>query len=417
VLILHIINPQFLNHVCKLQKAIYGLKQAPRAWFSRLSSRLLDLGFHSSKLDTSLFISRNSLYPIYVLIYVDDIIITSSSNQAIDTLLSNLKSDFAVQQLGPLKFFLGIEVLNSPNGVLLSQQRYIKDILSRTKMLDAKSVNTPMASSISLSAHEGEPFPDHTLFCSTVGALQYLSITRPDIAFAVNRLSQFMHKPTQTHWQSVKRLLQYLKNTIQFGLHIYRSSCHTLHAFCDADWVGNKDDRRSTGSFCIFLSKNLISWSCRKQATVARSSTEAKYKALANTAAEIKWLQSLFQVLGLVLSISPLLWCDNIGATYLSSNPIFHARTKHIEIDFHLVRDMVAAKQLNVRFISSIDQLVDVLTKPISSSRFTLLRAKLNILSVPLGLRGPVKDKPQLSTEDHHQASKQIKQMNPNPTT
>jgi hypothetical protein len=133
-----------------------------------------------------------------------------------------------------------------------------------------------------------EPFPDHTLFRSTVGALQYLSITRPDIAFAVNKLSQFMHKPTQTHWQSMKRLLRYLKSTIQFGLHIYHFSCHTLHAFCDADWAGNKDDRRSTGSFCIFLCKNLISWSCHKQATVARSSTEAEYKALANTAAEIK---------------------------------------------------------------------------------------------------------------------------------
>jgi hypothetical protein len=207
-------HPQFLNHVCKLQKAIYGLKQVPRAWFSQLSSRLFDLGFHSSKSDTSLFICRNSLYTIYVLIYVDDIIITSSSNQAIDTLLSNLKSDFAVKQLGPLKFFLGIEVLNSPNGVLLSQQCYIKDILSCTKMLVVKPVHTPMASSTSLSAHEGEPFSDHTLFRNTVGALQYLSITRPDIAFAVNKLSHFMYKPTQTHWQSMKRLLQYLKSTI-----------------------------------------------------------------------------------------------------------------------------------------------------------------------------------------------------------
>jgi hypothetical protein len=166
---------------------------------------------------------------------VDDIIITSSSDKAIDNLLSNLKSDFAVKQIGPLKFFLGIEVINTATGVLLSQQQYITDILSRTKMLEAKPVSTPMASSTNLSAYEGEPFRDHTLFRSTVGALQYLSITRPDIAFAVNKLSQFMHKPTQTHWQSVKRLLRYLKSTIQFGLHIYCSSCNTLQSFCDAD--------------------------------------------------------------------------------------------------------------------------------------------------------------------------------------
>jgi hypothetical protein len=173
-------HPQFPTHLCKLQKALYGLKQTPRAWFSRLSGKLLQLGFLGSKSDTSLFIYKSAAYTTLVLIYVDDILITSLKPSAVCDLLTTLQQEFAVKDLSLLHYFLGIEVLPCPTGFLLSQHRYIVDILRRTKMLEAKPINSPMASSTHHSAFEGDLFPNPTLFRSTVGASQYLCITRPD---------------------------------------------------------------------------------------------------------------------------------------------------------------------------------------------------------------------------------------------
>ena len=173
-----------------------------------------------------------------------------------------------------------------------------------------------------------------------------------------------------------------MKGTISHGLLLRPFTTPArplLSAFSDADWAGDADDWRSTGGFAIFYGGNLVSWSARKQATVSRSSTESEYKALANATAELIWIQTLLGELGVIQRSPPILWCDNIGATYLSSNPVFHARTKHIEIDFHFIRERVAQKLLEIRFISSKDQLADIFTKPLPLPLFTLCRRNLNL--------------------------------------
>ena len=199
-----------------------------------------------------------------------------------------------------------------------------------------------------------------------------------------------MHKPTDTHWAACKRILRYLKGYPDLGLLIRPSPSLHLYGFTDADWASNLDDRRSTGDYCIFLGENLVSWSSRKQHVVARSSTESEYRALASGAAELSWLRSLLRELQLPLTSTPILWCDNQSAGSLASNPVFHARTKHIEIDVHFIRDKVLQKSLDVRYVPSCDQLADVLTKVLPTARFQHLRSKLNVLPPPFRLKGDV---------------------------
>ncbi|XP_061354379.1 uncharacterized mitochondrial protein AtMg00810-like [Gastrolobium bilobum] len=259
------------------------------------------LGFISRKCDPSLFILRSNGSCTYILVYVDDIIITRNNSDLIQLLIDQLHSKFALKQLGNLDYFLRIEVKHLSNGrILLSQSKYIRDLLYKAGMAEAKGISTPMPSGCKLSKFGSNYVPDPSLYRSIVGALQYATLTRPEISFSVNKVCQFLSQPLEEHWKIVKRILRYLNVTLSYGLVFHPpSSQHPLSlvAFCDADWDSDPDDRRSTSGACVFLGSNLISWWAKKQSLVAHSSAETEYRSLAHVAAEILWLQSLLQEL------------------------------------------------------------------------------------------------------------------------
>jgi histone deacetylase 1/2 len=229
-----------------------------------------------------------------------------------------------------------------------------------------------------------------------VGALQYLTLTRPDISYSVNQLCQFLHCPTNIHLTAAKRVLRYLKGTLQFGLQFNKGSLQ-LNGFCDSDWAGNPDDRKSTSGYCIYLGSCLISWAAKKQSVVARSSTKAEYRSMAHTVAELYWLRMLLKELHISLLTAPCIWVDNISALALSSNPVFHARTKHIEMDYHFIREKIFNKDIQAKYISTSAQPSDIFTKGLSSSRFIFLRDKLMVHDLPISLKEAVIDKPSVS--------------------
>jgi len=257
-------NKNTPHYVCKLDKALYGLKQAPRAWYSRLSTQLQKLGFTPSKADTSLFFYHKNNVTIFVLVYVDDIFVASSNSDATTRLLKDLKLEFALKDLGDLHYFLGIEVKKVNDGILLTQEKYTTDILRRVGMEKCKPVSTPISTSEKLTVESGEALgsDDATNYRSVVGALQYLTLTCPDISYSVNKVCQYLHAPTSVHWTAVKRILRYLMFTEGLGLQIVKSSSMLVSAYSDADWAGCADDRRSTlpsGGCAAFLDNELVS--------------------------------------------------------------------------------------------------------------------------------------------------------------
>nr|XP_020164211.1 uncharacterized mitochondrial protein AtMg00810-like [Aegilops tauschii subsp. strangulata] len=286
--------------------------------------------FHS--LDASLFVYHQGANTAYLLLCVT----------------ARLRDEFALKDLGPLHYFLDIEVVRWTDGCFLHQQKYAHELLEHAGMLNCKTAPTPIDTKAKVSALEGSLASDGAFYRSVVGALQYLTLTRPDLQYVVQQVCLHMHAPRDSHWTLVKCILCYIRSTMSLGLTLMASTSTDLVAYLDADWAGYPDTRRSTSGYCVYLGPSLISWSSKWQPTVSHSSAEAEYRTVANAVAECSWLRQLLQQLLCDVHKATLVYCDNISAVYLFSIPVHHRRTKHIELDNHFVREQVALGHVRV---------------------------------------------------------------------
>ncbi|KAL4591551.1 hypothetical protein LXL04_004520 [Taraxacum kok-saghyz] len=357
-------------------------------------AKLHGLGTLSSNPSSpTIVFSPLSLIPHYLFAILQpppSTIVTGPDTSTVSSFIDTLASRFSLKDLGNLSYFLGVEVLPHNSGLFLSQAKYILDLLSKANMNECKPATTPMSTSTHLHPTDGPLLPNPKDYRSLVGALQYISLTRPDVAFTVNKLSQYRHRPTTFHWTALKRLLRYLHGTLHHGLLLRRNYPLQLHAFTDADWTGDKQTYRSTTGYIVYLGSNPIAWTSKRQLTLARSSTEAEFRAVASTTTEVQWVLSLLTELGYKPTVTPTIYCNNLSATHYSANPVFHSRMKHLALDFHFVRENVQAGSLRVTYINGDDQLADALTKPLLKQRFHELLSKIGLLSRSSILREPI---------------------------
>ena len=367
--------------VCKLRRALYGLKQSPRAWFGRLSTFMKKNGYKQSDADHTLFIKQVFKKVTALIVYVDDMVVTGNDSNEIAALQESLATEFELKDLGHLKYFLGIEVARSSNGISLCQRKYVLDLLAETGMLDCKPIETPIEMNHKLAIQQDQTPTNKERYQRLVGRLIYLSHTRPDIAYAVSIVSQFMHAPSD-HMEAVYRILRYLKSSPGKGLFFAKKGDLEIKGYTDADWAGSQTDRKSTSGYFTFVGSNLVTWRSKKQKVVARSSAEAEFRGMAQGICELLWIKRIVQDLGICLSKPMMLLCDNKASIAIANNPVQHDRTKHVEVDRHFIKDHLDKGTISLPFVTSKDQLADVLTKAVSGNEFQSSLNKLGMIDI-----------------------------------
>ncbi len=368
--------------ICKLRKSIYGLKQSSRCWNKKLNESLCKLNFVQSTSDPCLYVSQEGM--AFIAIHVDDLIIAADSDDHMDRIKRAIAGVFEMKDLGKLEYVLGVHVIQRDDCVWVNQAGYTHKVLEKFQMDNAKPVSTPADPGEKLTKDDdSEPFSTE-LYQSAVGCLLFLSTwTRPDIAYAVGNVARFCSKPTKRHWVAVKRIMRYLCGTVNYGLCYDRGNQDECTGYSDADWGGDIDTRKSTSGYVYKLAGAAISWKSKKQASVAISTAEAEYMALASATQEGVWLQKILEDFG-EPTVPIVIHEDNQAAIAMTKNPQYHGRAKHVSIKYHFVRDLVEQNKVKMVYCPSEDMIADILTKGLNKDKFVYMRALTGMGMCPI---------------------------------
>jgi hypothetical protein len=380
---LHLIGLNVGDDEClKVDGALYGLKQAPRLWKKKVDEMMSKLGYMTSVADPAVYFKSNCI----VAVYVDDLLILSSNKETVENEKQQLMKCYEATDLGELYSYLGFYWVRDrkKKKSWLHQGLYTKDILTKFRMGECKPNSQPLPTGVELGTREGEKnYENKQYYQEVVGSLIYLSMgTRPDITFAVMVVSRYMNCPKEGHWGMVKSILRYLRGTQTFGLE-YDGDVGLI-GYADSDWGADKESRRSTTGYC-FLYGGLISWKSKKQSTVALSTVEAEYMALASSVQESMWLIALGTEIGLSIVSPVLIYQDNQGSMSLAKNPGEHSRTKHIDIRHHFVREKIEQVLVKLKYCPTQEMVADLLTKSLPANQFRYLREKMKVVDVDQG--------------------------------
>ena len=383
------------SHVCKLKKALYGLKQSPLIWNMALHSALISGGFERMEYELCVYVyrsrggysgnlkkdSRGSSTPkpydfdrdhmfCILAVYVDDITIAARSEQALAFAKKAISNAFATKDLGEAKKIIGIELQKVPNGLILHQSQYLREVLERFSMHNANGLSCPMDPNSKLCQRaESEEKYDNSLYRQQISALLFASTcTRPDMSVAINICARFVEDPCQRHAGAVKRIMRYAKQSLDHGLkYVHDGKPLTVTAFCDSDFAGDVRDSRSTSGYVVLVNGCVVSWRTTKQKCVSTSTVEAEYISASTACKEVMWITRLMEeILGKTLGECPVMFMDNTGALSLAQNDAMSEKTKHIRYTYHFVRECAKEGIVDLRHVSTHENPADMMTKPLA---------------------------------------------------